>query len=405
MNYSVVSKSLTNKISKEDKKKEGIYFTPPNFVKQTIDLIPLMSSIQHILEPSCGSGEYITALQERYPQANIVGIEKNDTIYESILSLQNTKVDIYSQDYLEWKTHLKYDLIIGNPPFYVMKKDEVNKEYYPYFEGRPNIFILFIIKSLKLLNKQGILSFVLPKNFLSCLYYEKTRKHIYENYQILQIVECKEKYLETTQETILFMIQKRDTIDNSRFVCNIYHYIVFSLEENIIKLKELYKNSKSLDELGFKVSVGNVVWNQCKDILTDDDTKTRLIYSSDIMGDNVILKKYSNTTKKNFINKKGITKPMIVLNRGYGVGKYHFEYCLIEQSKEYLIENHLICIEYKEDLPQDQLIELYKKILLSFQDKKTIEFIDLYFGNNAINTTELNYVLPIYEKTCKEQTK
>jgi hypothetical protein len=405
MNYSVVSKSLTNKISKEDKKKEGIYFTPPNFVKQTIDLIPLMSSIQHILEPSCGSGEYITALQERYPQANIVGIEKNDTIYESILSLQNTKVDIYSQDYLEWKTHLKYDLIIGNPPFYVMKKDEVNKEYYPYFEGRPNIFILFIIKSLKLLNKQGILSFVLPKNFLSCLYYEKTRKHIYENYQILQIVECKEKYLETTQETILFMIQKRDTIDNSRFVCNIYHYIVFSLEENIIKLKELYKKSNSLDELGFKVSVGNVVWNQCKDILTDDDTKTRLIYSSDIIGDNVVLKKYSNTSKKNFINKKGITKPMIVLNRGYGVGKYHFEYCLIDQSKEYLIENHLICIEYKEDLPQEQLIELYKKILLSFQDKKTIEFIDLYFGNNAINTTELNYVLPIYEKTCKEQTK
>jgi hypothetical protein len=405
MNYSVVSKSLTNKISKEDKKKEGIYFTPPNFVKQTIDLIPLMSSIQHILEPSCGSGEYITALQERYPQANIVGIEKNDTIYESILSLQNTKVDIYSQDYLEWKTHLKYDLIIGNPPFYVMKKDEVNKEYYPYFEGRPNIFILFIIKSLKLLNKQGILSFVLPKNFLSCLYYEKTRKHIYENYQILQIVECKEKYLETTQETILFMIQKRDTIDNSRFVCNIYHYIVFSLEENIIKLKELYKKSNSLDELGFKVSVGNVVWNQCKDILTDDDTKTRLIYSSDIIGDNVVLKKYSNTSKKNFINKKGITKPMIVLNRGYGVGKYHFEYCLIDQSKEYLIENHLICIEYKEDLPQEQLIELYKKILLSFQYKKTIEFIDLYFGNNAINTTELNYVLPIYEKTCKEQTK
>jgi N-6 DNA Methylase len=405
MNYSVVSKSLTNKISKEDKKKEGIYFTPPNFVKQTIDLIPLMSSIQDILEPSCGSGEYITALQERYPQANIVGIEKNETIYESILSLKNKKVDIYSQDYLEWKPHLKYDLIIGNPPFYVMKKDEVNKEYYPYFEGRPNIFILFIIKSLKLLNKQGVLSFVLPKNFLSCLYYEKTRKHIYENYQILHIVECKEKYLETTQETILFMIQKRDTIDNSRFVCNIYHYIVFSFEENIIKLKELYKNSKSLHELGFKVSVGNVVWNQCKDILTDDDTKTRLIYSSDIMGDNVILKKYSNTAKKNFINKKGITKPMIVLNRGYGVGKYHFEYCLIEQTKEYLIENHLICIEYKEDLPQVQLIELYKKILLSFQDKKTIEFIDLYFGNNAINTTELNYVLPIYEKTCKEQTK
>jgi len=397
MNYSHISRLLTSELSKNDKKNEGIYFTPPNFIKENIQLLlPFISSIQNVLEPSCGSGEYITALQELLSDIKITGIEKNDFIYNSILSLQNENVNIYSQDYLEWSTQTKYDLIIGNPPFYVMKKEDVDKEYYTYFEGRPNIFILFIIKSLKLLNDNGILSFVLPKNFLSCLYYEKTRKYIYKNYQILHIVECKEKYLETAQETILFMIQKRDIIDNSSFVCSISNYIVFSFEENIIKLKELYDNSKSLDELGFKVSVGNVVWNQCKDILTEDDTKTRLIYSSDIQKDEIILKKYPNTEKKNYINKLGITKPMIVINRGYGVGKYKFEYCLINQPKEYLIENHLICIEYKEDLSQEQSLELYKKLLNSFKNRKTIEFIKLYFGNNAINTTELNYLLPIY---------
>lgn len=397
MNYSHISRLLTSELSKNDKKNEGIYFTPPNFIKENIQLLlPFISSIQNVLEPSCGSGEYITALQELFSDIKITGIEKNNIIYNSILSLQNENVNIYSQDYLEWSTQTKYDLIIGNPPFYVMKKEDVDKEYYTYFEGRPNIFILFIIKSLKLLNDNGILSFVLPKNFLSCLYYEKTRKYIYKNYQILHIVECKEKYLETAQETILFMIQKRDIIDNSSFVCSISNYIVFSFEENIIKLKELYDNSKSLDELGFKVSVGNVVWNQCKDILTEDDTKTRLIYSSDIQKDEIILKKYPNTEKKNYINKSGITKPMIVINRGYGVGKYKFEYCLINQPKEYLIENHLICIEYKEDLSQEQSLELYKKLLNSFKNRKTIEFIKLYFGNNAINTTELNYLLPIY---------
>jgi type I restriction-modification system DNA methylase subunit len=397
MNYSNISRLLTTKISKTDKKNEGIYFTPPNFIKESIQLlIPFMSSIKNILEPSCGSGEYITGLQEKFGSTKITGIEKNNIIYNSILSLENENINIYSQDYLEWSSQVKYDLIIGNPPYYVIKKENVNKEYYKYFEGRPNIFILFIIKSLKLLNKNGILSFVLPKSFLSCLYYEKTRRYINDNYQILHIIECKEKYLETTQETILFMIQKRDIINNNSFICNISNYIVFSFEENIIKLRELYNNSKSLDELGFKVSVGNVVWNQCKDILTDDDTKTRLIYSSDIEKDKIILKKYSNIEKKNFINKSGITKPMIVLNRGYGVGKYNFEYCLINQSKEYLIENHLICIEYKEEISQDKLIELYKKVLLSFQNNKTIEFIELYFGNNAINTTELNYLLPIY---------
>ena len=88
---------------------------------------------------------------------------------------------------------------------------------------------------------------------------------------------------------------------------------------------------------------------------------------------------------------------MIVINRGYGVGEYKFNYCLIDETNEYLIENHLICIECNTDLPHDKLIILYKKILLSLNDKRTIEFITIYFGNNAINTTELNNILPIYQ--------
>ena len=397
MNYSTLSKNLTQQLSKEDKKKQGIYFTPPDFIKQNLELLkPFVAEITYVLEPSCGSGEYIQALQNTFSNVQIVGVEQNSHIYTSILSLQNEKTIIYYQDYLEFTTELKFDLIIGNPPYYVMKKEEVNKEYHKYFEGRPNIFILFLIKSLSLLHENGILSFVLPKSFLNCLYYEKTRKYINESFQILYIIECKEKYLETQQETILFMIQKKELVNNNEFMINIHDNIIFSLPENICKLKELYKDSISLFELGFKVSVGNVVWNQCKDILTNDETKTRLIYSSDIEKDKIILKKYSNSDKKNFINKPGISKPMILLNRGYGNGKYKFEYCFIHDLKEYLIENHIICIEYKKELPHDELVLLYEKILLSFQNKKTLQFIQFYFGNNAINTTELNYLLPIY---------
>ena len=34
----------------------------------------------------------------------------------------------------------------------------------------------------------------------------------------------------------------------------------------------------------------------------------------------------------------------------------------------------------------------YNKIISSLNDKKTNEFINNYFGNNAINTTELNHM-------------
>jgi hypothetical protein len=132
--------------------------------------------------------------------------------------------------------------------------------------------------------------------------------------------------------------------------------------------------------------------------LTDDTTKTRLIYSSDIKNNKLIIKKYSNDEKKNFINKSGITYPTLVINRGYGVGEYNFEYYLIEGGFEYLVENHLICINYirNKNITEKQTIYLYKKIIESLEDERTKKFIELYFGNNAINTTELNYILPIY---------
>jgi type I restriction-modification system DNA methylase subunit len=399
MEYSLISKELTGKLSKIVKKNNGIYFTPPSCVNNNIKLLqPYLKSTIKVLEPSCGSCEYITALHKLFPHLIITGIEYNETIYQSILQLNNDKINIKNIDYLKYETDVKYDLIIGNPPYFVMKKEDIDKSYHTYFEGRPNIFILFIIKSIKMLNDEGILSFILPKNFLNCLYYDKTRKYIGKHFQILNIIECNDdKYIETQQNTIILIIQKTTSCNNTAFILEINNYTIFANQDNIKKINKLYKNSKSLLELGFKVSVGNVVWNQCKDLLTDDESKTRLIYSSDIENNTLIKKKYSNDDKKNFINKKGIQRPMIVINRGYGVGEYKFNYCLIDEPNEYLIENHLICIECNTELPHDKLIILYKKILLSLNDKRTIEFITIYFGNNAINTTELNKILPIYQ--------
>ena len=399
MEYSSISKTLTSQLSKEEKKNHGIYFTPPSCVKHNLDLLqPYLPQLKKVLEPSCGSGEYITALRQAAPHLRITGIEYNATIYPSIVPLQNAHVTLLNEDFLLYPA-TKYDLIIGNPPYYVMKKEAVPKEYHPYFEGRPNIFILFLLKALKLLEPNGLLSFVLPKNFLNCLYYDKTRAYISDHFQILHIVDCAAaKYLETQQDTIILILQQSAKVNNKAFILKPFHtaYTIF-ISISGANIRDLYQNARSLWDLGFKVSVGTVVWNQCKDLLTDDASQTRLIYSSDIVENTLSPKKYSNAEKKNFITKAGLTRPMIVVNRGYGVGDYKFNYCLIDQQTPFLIENHLICIEAREDtLLHADLIGKYKKIIQSLTDKKTTEFIGLYFGNNAINTTELNHLLPIY---------
>jgi len=220
------------------------------------------------------------------------------------------------------------------------------------------------------------------------------------NYKIINIIDCSSNnsYLETQQDTIIFIIQKSNEIDtNKLFYLKKNSHIIFNTPENIIKIKDLYQNSKTLDEMDFEVKVGNITWNEHKDILTDDNKKTRLIYSSDIKDNKLIIVNYKNDDKKNFIDKKGNNDLLLVVNRGYGKGKYKFNYCLIDIDDNYLIENHLIYIKYKFDISRQELKKLYNKIIKSFMNKKTKDFIMIYFGNNAINTTELQYILPIYD--------
>ena len=397
MDFSEHSKQLTKQLSKEEKKNNGIYFTPPSIIEKMIRvLFPYFKNITNILKPSCDSGEFIQRF-EHFTIYKIDRIEFNETIYNSIKT--KFKSTILNMDFLDWNSTKKYELIIGNPPFYVMKKNEIKtKPYDEYYTGRQNIFILFIAKSLELLSESGILAFVLPKNFMNCLYYDNLRKYISKNYKIIDIIDCcKDKYLETQQDTIGLIIQKQNCVlNNPSYTININNYTIFNTPSIISQIKECYNETTTLKNINFEVNVGNVVWNQVKDKLTDDENETRLIYSSDIIDNKLSIKKYNNKAKKNYITKPGKTNLLLVVNRGYGKGDYKFSYCLIDTDKPYLIENHLICIKYKGDITKQKLREKYKTIINSLKSEKTKKFINLYFGNNAINTTELCEIVPIY---------
>lgn len=437
--FSELSIQLTEKLSKDEKKNGGIFFTPPSCVQSILTLLrstahslDVLKTIRHIIEPSCGSGEFITALSKEYPDAMITGVENNPVIYQEISKTfaNRDNIVLHRADYLTCDTEVALpvpDLIIGNPPYFVMKKEEVAKEYHPYFDGRPNIFALFIIKAAKTLREGGLLCFVLPSSFMNSSYYDKTRKYIVSHFTVLRVIRCETldssvKYIDTAQDTIVLIIQKNRTdgidIGGAGGVSGVIHddanedggvyekngMTIFT--DNISRLVRLYKGSRSLHELEFKVHVGTVVWNQCKDILTDDDSKTRLIYSSNIASGKFVHKRYKNAEKKAFIDKAGIQTPMIVLNRGYGVGEYQFDYCFISPeiigSDAFLVENHLICItsSVPESLGSDNSnssITRFQAVIQSFQDPRTQEFIACYFGNNAVNTNELNHMLPIYD--------
>ena len=133
--------------------------------------------------------------------------------------------------------------------------------------------------------------------------------------------------------------------------------------------------------------------------LTHNSNETLLVYTNNIKNNKLIWNPPNlnkDKTKANYIKKQGNTNPLLIINRGYGNADYKFNYCLIDIDKPYLIENHLICIKYTGVLEKQLLKSKYEKIIESFKDQRTMDFIKLYFSNNAINTTELNHLLPIY---------
>lgn len=88
-----------------------------------------------------------------------------------------------------------------------------------------------------------------------------------------------------------------------------------------------------------------------------------------------------------------------------GVGKYKFYYCLLtpdavssSSSAGYLIENHLICITHNDSSTNDvpSSLAAFHRVIRSFKDPRTQEFISCYCGNSAISSTELHMMLPIY---------
>ena len=146
--YNQISTGIIKTLDKKTKKQHGIFFTPPKTIQQNIlALKNYFKNIESVLEPSCGSCEYIDAIHSLYPNIPITGVEINPTIFEAIKEKNSEMIKLRHSDFLTFKEQDKYDLIIGNPPYFVMKKWQVHSDYYDYFDGRPNIFILFITLS------------------------------------------------------------------------------------------------------------------------------------------------------------------------------------------------------------------------------------------------------------------
>ena len=404
--HSELTKKITKGLTKTEKKDFGIFITPKIiFEKLTTAVIDYTNSnevvIKRILEPSCGTCEIVNHCDSVFNDVEIIGIEYNKKIFDAIKSLEfKNNVDIVESNFLKYTTDVNFDLIIGNPPYFVCKKTDIPICYHDFCCGRPNIFGIFIIHSLSMLNKGGILAFIIPKSFLNSLYYAPIRNFIKKTCKIVNIIDFENdnEFIDTEQSTFGLIIQKLIEPNKEEIECEfsikLNKNFVFSTSTTI--LKELFEGSTTLEKMELKVRTGNVVWNENKDKLTDNSEDTLLIYNTNITKDNILdIKKFKNEEKGQYIKRDGRIDPTLVVNRGNGNSTYRLNYAIITQGP-YLIENHLNEIYSPKKMEKKQLLEIYDRIINSFKNPKTQQFIEQFLGNNGLSKTELETIFPIY---------
>jgi hypothetical protein len=380
MTFRDVSITATKFLTKECKQKGGIFFTPKEDRSRVFEILDSFKVCpSSILEPSFGSGEFLEDIYERYPRASVTGVELNTHLFQL-----SSKPNLYNIDFMEYTG--KHDLIIGNPPYFVIPK---SKDTVLCQTNRPNMFVQFLYKSItENLTEAGYLAFVLPTSLFNCSYYELVRRYMFEFTTILAVERLDGSYLETQQPTFMLVLQKGKRNDNFFIERNGSVYITPFKDE----IADLILNTKTLSELGFKVSTGEVVWNQEKDKLSDQGVL--LIYSSNFKDGVLDLESPLKNPKKQYIQgfkRAPLSGKVILINRGYGNASYSLK-CVLFESNQFYAENHVNVVRPVTKNAEQIIDSVYRSLL----SDNTSRFIEYFVGNNALSKSEIESCLPIW---------
>lgn len=235
--------AFLDQMPKSQRKKKGQFFTSSEtavFMANMFDLSSINSVIK-MLDPGTGTGILAAALIERLNQENkvkrieltcyetdidVLPILKENLKYiaekvkkefsytiieeDYILSQQDT----FNETFFAEKNPVKYDLVIGNPPYIRVMRDNPAALAMPaVVHGAPNLYFLFASMSLFNLKQESEMVYIVPRSWTSGAYFTAFRQYLLGEGRLEQIhlfvsrdkVFSEEQVL---QETMIIRVKK-----------------------------------------------------------------------------------------------------------------------------------------------------------------------------------------------------
>jgi adenine-specific DNA-methyltransferase len=360
-------------MAKTKKAKYGQFNTGLNECEFTLNEIKKHVQLGgNVLEPSFGSGNFITELKKHDMEIDCFEIDKD--VFKPIEGVNSVL-----GDFLFTEFNKKYKFIIGNPPYIELvysfyNEEEINtlkSKYKIEKRGRVNLIHFFMDKSFELLEDNGVLAYLLPSTILSSPWYNDIRQKIYEEYTVLDIIN-EVPFKDVSIDVCLLILQKKVDMNHS----------FITLKNGLYNLTKNLSTGMTLKERGFKCQIGDKLWYKHKEEMTDTPTDRILIYSNNIKVGGIEIGgklKSKIPGKKQYINSETpvLIKNCIIMPR---VISKKMRFALIKDNETFLFENHVMIITHDN---VEVLYELFEKLnsnQLSFKD---------YFNSSNITVNEV----------------
>ena len=209
----------------KDDPSKGEVFTPTELVCEMLDKIPTSvwkNPESKFLDPCMGKGTFLIEIVNRlvyiygYSKENAVSrVYGYDVRVKYINYLKRGElVNVYHKDFLSENINMKFDVIIGNPPY--NDNGGIKK-------GGKNLYSKFISLSLKLLKDDGYFSFVTNAGFLKSTTGERNEilnEFLTNNLIYLNVHECKKWFKNVGGAMIFcyFLLQKNQNYKGTKCV-------------------------------------------------------------------------------------------------------------------------------------------------------------------------------------------
>ena len=211
---------------------QATYFTPPLVAKEVVDLVveagfDICSG--KVLDPAAGGAAFLSTLAGRMKRAGMEsedivsrldGIEIDEALtrlshglIEKHLEIDLVNEVVQTGDALVGQREATYDLVIANPPYGRVPRDQLSGEQWRRvaYPGHVNKYALFAELAFRLTKAGGLVALVIPSSFKAGPLYDRLREFVRETSEVIAIASIEGRdgvFIDVIQDISVLVARK-----------------------------------------------------------------------------------------------------------------------------------------------------------------------------------------------------